>query len=227
MSVGETAQIVDLRTENSIVELGEATEVEVVINMGVGDCSVRSGSDELLTAEFNYNVEEWKPSVDYSVENGRGLLTITQPDAGDKSTPSNARNEWILEFSDDVALDISLDMGVGEAKLDLGDLRVTALNVDNGVGEIFVSLVGTGVGDLKASIDGGVGEINLIVPTEVGVRVDAETGIGELRTHGLTKRGGYLVNDAYEDSRHRIEINVDAGVGSITVEASGTQSASI
>lgn len=227
MSVGETAQIVDLRTESRIVELGGATEVEVVINMGIGDCSVRSGSDELLTAEFTYNVEEWKPAVEYSVESGRGMLTITQPDAGDKNAPSSARNEWILEFSDDVLLDIVLDMGVGEAELDLGNLRLTGLNVDNGVGEIFLSLVGTGIGDLNASIDGGVGEINLVVPTAIGVRVDADTGIGELRTHGLTRRGGYLVNDVYEDSEHKIEINVDAGVGSITIETSGTQSVSM
>jgi hypothetical protein len=227
MTAGERVELVDLRTENHTVELGGAEEVEVFIDIGVGDCTVRSGSSALLTAEFTYNVEEWKPKVEYTVQNGRGRLAITQPDAKGISAPNRARNEWVLEFSENVPLSITLDMGVGETMLDLGDLMVTDLDVDHGVGELSVNLVGSGVTDLNANIDGGVGEVRVTVPSNIGVRVDADTGIGDLVSTGLTSRGGYFVNDAYEKSEHTIDLNVDAGVGSITIEASSSSSTSM
>jgi hypothetical protein len=227
ISVGERAQLVDLRTENKTVELGGAEEVEVLIDIGVGDCSIRSGSSALLTAEFTYNVEEWRPSVEYSVDDGKGTLTITQPDAEGVCAPNKAKNTWTLEFAEGVPLDIMLDMGVGEARLDLGDLRLTDLDIDHGVGELSVSLVGNGVGDLDGSIDGGVGEVRLLLPDNIGVRVDADTGIGDLYSTGFKKRNGYLVNEAYDRSEQTIDLNVDAGVGSITVEASSSSSASM
>jgi hypothetical protein len=180
-----------------------------------------------MTAEFTYNVEEWAPAVEYSVVNGKGMLTVNQPDVDGKSAPTRARCDWVLEFSDDVPLDMAVDLGVGEADLNLGDLQLTGLNIDNGVGEIRLNLAGSRAGDLSASIDGGVGAINVLVPTTIGVRVDADTGIGELRTNGLTRHGSYLVNDVYGDSEHTISINVDAGVGSITIETSDSESRSM
>jgi len=225
--VGERAQLVDMRTEHESIELGEAQEVTVVIDLGVGDCTVISGTGALLSAEFTYNVEEWKPLVEYSVTDGKGRLTITQPDAEGKSTPSGAENSWTLELAENVPIALMLDLGVGEANLDLGNLMLSHLSVDHGVGEVTVNLVGSGITDLEGKLDDGVGKVTVLVPTRVGVRVDADTGIGELRTIGLTERDGYLINDAYDTSDHTIHLNIDAGVGSITVEASGTGSASM
>jgi hypothetical protein len=227
MCVGERVQLVDMRTEHETVELGEAQEVAVIIDLGVGDCTVTSGTDALLSAEFTYNVEEWKPLVEYTITDGKGRLTITQPDAEGKSTPGGAENRWTLELAENVPIDLTLDLGVGEANLNLGNLMLSDLSVDHGVGEITVNLVGSGITDLEGTLDAGVGKVTVLVPTGVGVRVDADTGIGELRTIGLSERDGYLINDAYDRSDHTIHLNVDAGVGSITVQASGTGSASM
>jgi hypothetical protein len=223
--IGERAKLVDLRTEEQTIDLGVAERVVIDVDMGIGKLRVKSGSAALLDAEFTYNVEEWAPTVDYSVQSGKGRLSITQPDAQGKNAPKGARNEWLLSLSEDVPLELSIDMGVGEVLLDLGDLMLTDLSVDHGVGDIRINLVGRDTGDLTASIDGGVGEITLTVPSSIGVRVDADTGIGSLSTHGLTKRDGAFVNDAYGVSESTIRLSIDAGIGKITVEtADGTAS---
>ncbi|MFH1689364.1 MAG: toast rack family protein [Candidatus Eisenbacteria bacterium] len=218
--VGERVELVDLRTEEHTVDLGDAESVVIDVEIGVGKLIVKSGSAALLDAEFTYNVDEWKPAVDYSVAGGKGRLSITQPDAAGKSSPKGARNEWVLTFSDDVPLELSIDMGVGEARMELGNLMLSDLSVDHGVGDLKIDLAGRHVGDLNASIDGGVGKIALVVPSSVGVRVEADTGIGSFRTHGLTKRGDVLVNDAYGETESTIRLSVDAGIGEITVETS-------
>lgn len=220
--IGERVELVDLRTEEHSVDLGGAESVVVDIDMGIGKLAVRSGAADLMDAEFSYNVAEWRPEVKYEVRNGKGWLSITQPDAEGKSAPNGARNEWELSFSDDVELEINIDMGVGEAKMDLGDLMLTDLTVDHGVGDLGIDLDGKGIGDLYADIDGGIGKIALTVPADIGVRVDADTGIGAFRTHGFTKRSGALVNDAYGETDETIRVTIDAGIGEVSVQMSNT-----
>ncbi len=216
--VGERVELVDLRTEEQTIDLDGAERVVIDVEIGIGKLHVTSGSSALLDAEFTYNVAEWEPKVDYSVKNGKGRLYITQPNAEGKSVPDKARNEWELSFGEEVPLELSIDMGVGNVQLDLSDLRLTDLSVDQGVGNVKINLVGVKTDDLKASVDGGVGEITITVPSSIGVRVDADTGIGSLNTQGLTKRDGVFVNDAYDESESTIRLSIDAGIGKITVE---------
>ena len=218
--IGERVELVDLRTEEQTIDLGGAERVVIEVDIGIGELRVKSGSSALLDAEFTYNVAEWTPTIDYTVKNGTGRLSITQPDAEGKSVPNGARNEWELSFSEEIPLELSVDMGVGEVLLDLGDLRLTDLSVDHGVGDIRINLVGERTGDLTASVDGGVGEIAITVPSSIGVRVEADTGIGSLSTHGLTKRDGVFVNDAYGETESTIRLSIDAGIGKISVETS-------
>jgi len=217
---GERVELVDMRTEDHTVDLDGAEHVVIDIEMGIGKLTVKSGASSLMDAEFAYNVAEWAPLVEYHVENGRGLLTITQPDAEGKSAPEDARNEWELSFSDDVSIELGIDLGVGEARMDLGNLRLTDLSVDHGVGDLRVNLEGEDTGDLNATIDGGIGSIAVVVPSSVGVRVMADTGIGSFSTNGLLKRGDALVNSVYGETDSTIRLSVDAGIGEITVETS-------
>jgi hypothetical protein len=216
--VGERVELVDLRTEEQTVDLGGAERVVIELEIGIGKLNVRGGSSALLDAEFTYNVAEWAPTVDYSVKNGKGYLSITQPDAEGKSVPDKARNEWELSLSDDVPLDLNIDMGVGNVLLELGDLRLTDLSVDQGVGNVKINLVGERTVDLAASVDGGVGNITVVVPSSIGVLLEADTGIGSFSTHGLKKLGDSYVNDAYGQSESTITLSIDAGIGKITVE---------
>ena len=218
--VGERVELVDLRTEDHTVDLEGAESVVIDIEMGIGKLTINSGSSSLMDAEFAYNVEEWAPLVEYHVSNGRGFLTVTQPNAEGKSVPDKAKNEWEFSFSTDVPIELVIDMGVGEARMDLGDLILTDLSIDHGVGDLSINLEGEDTGDLNASIDGGIGSIAVVVPSSVGVRIDADTGIGACRTNGLHRRGDSMVNSVYGETDSTIRLSLDAGIGEITVETS-------
>lgn len=215
--IGERVELVDLRTEDRVVELGGAESVEVEVDLGVGELSISTGSGPLLDGTFVYNVAEWEPIVEYSVDGSEGVLTIKQTSSGHKNVGKGARCEWDLVLSEGVPLTLVIDMGVGEARLDLGALQLTDLSVDHGVGELYVDLSGDHKDDYHADIDGGVGEIELTVPSSIGVRIDADTGIGSLSTHGLSKVHGAYVNEAYGETDVTLNISIDAGVGSISI----------
>jgi len=81
-----------------------------------------------------------------------------------------------------------------------------------------VDLTGDYEQDLEATIEGGVGEATGLVPSEVGVRADAEGGLGKINAEGLQREGDSYVNDAYGDSDITLEVDVQGGVGQINLE---------
>lgn len=209
------------------IALGEAKAVDVIVDVSVGTLTISGGAEELLEATFSYNVAEWRPEVEYNEAGSRGVLRITQPEAKGKNVPNGAKNRWTLALRNDVPVSISLDMGVGQAELELASLTVTELSIDQGVGKLVVDVTGERTADLEVDIDGGIGEAILRIPTGVGVRVDGDMGIGSFRAPGLTKRGGVYVNDAYGSTEATIDIRIDAGIGSIRIEEGKSGFASI
>jgi hypothetical protein len=75
-----------------------------------------------------------------------------------------------------------------------------------------VDLTGAYEQDLTATIEGGVGEATVRLPSEVGVRVSAEGGLDEINAEGLQREGEAYVNDAYGDSDITLDVDVRGGV---------------
>jgi hypothetical protein len=63
-----------------------------------------------------------------------------------------------------------------------------------------------------------VGQATVQLPSEVGVRVEAQGGLGEINAEGLQKEGEAYVNDAYGDSEVTLDVDIQGGVGQINLE---------
>jgi hypothetical protein len=81
-----------------------------------------------------------------------------------------------------------------------------------------VDLTGDYAKDFDASIQGGVGEATVLLPSEVGVKAKAEGGIGGINAEGLEKVGDSYVNEAYGESDVNLNVDVKGGVGEINLE---------
>jgi hypothetical protein len=200
---------------------------------------VAGGADDLLDAGFTYNVADYKPEVAY----GSGVLVVRQPGVEGRASLwdlDDYRYEWDLRLNDDVPIEMTIDLGVGFAELELGTLSLTRLDVNAGAGDVTVDLAGAssltrldidvGAGnvvvdltgdrkvDLDADINGGAGRAALRLPPDVGVRVDVEGGLSKVNASGLQKEGDAYVNDAYGKSEVTLRIDVKAGLGAIDLE---------
>jgi uncharacterized protein DUF2154 len=199
------------------VDLEDARSVVAKLRMGAGELNVSSGADALMEADFSYNVADWKPEVSYDLSGDTGELSVEQGSGG--GIPGgDARNEWDIRFNEAVPTDLHLEMGAGESNLDLDSLTLMGLDLQMGAGETTVDLTGDYGQDLEASIQGGVGEATVLLPSEVGVRAKAEGGIGKIDAQGLQREGDSYVNDAYGDSDVTLEVDVQGGVGQINLE---------
>ena len=211
-------QVGEMQRQSESVDLENAQSARVELRMGAGELNVSGGADALMEADFSYNVSEWEPEVSYDVSGETGELSVEQGSDEGVRVGGDARNEWEVRFNDEVPTDLHVEMGAGESDLDLDSLTLTRLDLEMGAGQTTVDLTGDYGQDLEASIEGGVGEATVLLPSEVGVRARAEGGLGKINAEGLQSEGDSYVNDAYGDSDLTLEVDVRGGVGRINLE---------
>jgi hypothetical protein len=208
----------EMERESQSIDLENAQLVRAELRMGAGELNVTGGADALMEADFAYNVADWEPEIDYNVSGETGELIVEQGSGADIPLGGEPRNEWDLRFNDDVPIDLNVQMGAGESDLDLDSLTLTGLDLQMGAGETTVDLTGSYDRDIAATIEGGVGEATVQLPSEIGVRVNAEGGLGQINAEGLQREGNAYVNDAYGDSDVTLDVDVRGGVGQINLE---------
>jgi hypothetical protein len=215
---GGTQQVGKMQRESKSVDPMNAQSARVKLEMGAGELNLTGGADQLMEGEFSYNVSEWKPKVSYDVSGEDGELVVKQGSGGGVSLGGKARNEWDISLNDEVPTDLMVQMGAGESDLDLDSLTLTGLDLQMGAGKTTVDLTGDYAQSFDASIEGGVGEATVLLPSEVGVKAKAEGGLGKINAKGLKRVGDSYVNDAYGESDVNLSVDVQGGVGEINLE---------
>jgi len=207
-----------MQYDSSTVDLDAAQSVQVNLNMGAGELRVTDGAQKLMRADFSYNQPDWKPRVRYESTGGRGTLTVEQP--GTHHTHlGNARNQWELQLNNKVPLDVKVNFGAGDARLDLGSLMLHSVEINMGVGKLQMDLHGKPKQDYAVQVHGGVGEATIRLPTDLGIWVEATGGIGAINVRGLRKEGSHWESDALGKSKVQIRVNVQGGIGAVNLIA--------
>lgn len=197
-----------------VVELQGAKSVRAELKMGAGELNIEGGSGHLLNSRFLFNRKWDSPRVNYHVTDGKGELEIEQ-DKGSGINFGTTENNWDLTFTNDVPLELRIDMGAGQGNLKFRDMNVTDLELHMGAGEVELDLTGPRKSDLDVTIKGGVGRATIRLPKDIGVRAHAAGGIGSINAEGLEKEGSDYINRVYGKTPHKITLDVQGGIGEI------------
>jgi hypothetical protein len=207
-----------MRHESREFDREGVERLRVELHMGAGELTVRGGAEKLARTDFTYNVDAWKPDVRYHGTAGSGELTIEQP-GKNHSSIGDTTYRWNLQLANDVPVDLIANFGAGESNMDLGSLDLRRVDVQMGVGELRMDLRGKPKHDYDVRIRGGVGQATVQLPRDVGIYASGRGGIGEIHTEGLRRQGDHWVNDAYDDAKVRIHVDVEGGIGEIRLIA--------
>lgn len=212
----EGPQVGPLQSENTSIPLGDAKAVNAQVMMGVGRLSLEGGANDLMDANFIYNLASWKPEVSYTVTDNVGELKVSQPSGGGTSFSKDVRYEWNVRLNNDIPIDLRTVLGAGDGSLRLGGMSLTGLKVQSGAGNVTLDLSGVWKRDLNASVDAGIGDLSIVVPQYTGTMINVSQGIGSTEIgSGLTSRNGAYVNDAYGKTATTLRVNIRAGIGKI------------
>ena len=212
LSVGEV-----VTTEHRIDSAGAAETLSAYLEMNAGELRVFGEACAIMDGTFKTNVREWTSTVDYEEHGLVGILRVAQPD--EAGIPlGEVENSWSVGLTNDLPLDLKVDLGIGEARLDLTDVDLHRAHIDLGVGELRVNLARPWSSDVRVSIDLGIGELRLDLPRSVGVKVVVDNGIGDVSVgKGLHRQGESIVNEIHGSHEVTLTIHVDLGIGSVVL----------
>jgi hypothetical protein len=217
MWVAGCSSIVMGKEDHSKIHIKEdkAKQLDISLNVGAGQLSVSDGAKEWVEGEIEYNVDDLEPKVKYKRSGDKGKVVIEQSDkklSGIKV--GNVKNEWDLQLTNEVPIDLEVNTGATETKLNLQGLQLSNLDINAGVGDITVDLSGDWKESFDVDLEMGVGKSTLILPKDVGVKIKSSKGIGHADFKGFISEGnGVYVNEAYNDADVKIIVNTDLGIG--------------
>ncbi len=207
------------RTFTESVPLEPVEVVHTEIHMPAGELRVSGGTADLMDGEFIVTSENLEPTVHYESSGVQGHVVIEPLRRRDHGVGYNGTNRWVVRLNDEVPTDLDLQMGAGDTRLELAGMTLREVNMEMGVGKCELDLVSEWDRNLDVRIKGGIGELKVRVPNHIGVIASARGGIGEINVHGLKKRNGKYVNDAYGESPVTISLDLQGGIGEISVVA--------
>ncbi|NIV31366.1 MAG: hypothetical protein GWN58_18280 [Anaerolineae bacterium] len=201
-----TIEVGDMQDERETIPLGEAESATVAVIFGAGELEIESGaSDQLFSGHFRYNVERWAPEVTY----GDDALTIKQGGTEeDWGIPTgNVHNEWKLELSPEVPLEMDIEIGAGTGELDLTRLQLVEVNLDLGAGDFKVRFDEPNEAQMSIlALDAGASKLEVIGIGNAGPeRMKIQGGVGDIT---LDFSGAWP---------HSGDVQITAGVGSVTL----------
>jgi len=205
-----------MREEAILVEKDKAKALEVDIDLGVGEMNVSGGAKEWVEGNAEYNVKKLAPQVDYDLHGDTGEVEIKHK-GSTRLGLSNIKNTWAIQLNDSIPMDLNVETGASLANLDLQGLQLEKLDIEAGVGDLTVNLGGDWKKSFTTTIETGVGQTTVILPSKVGVKLTTEKGIGSSNVEGLKSKGnGVYVNEAYDKADVVLEVNSELGIGEIT-----------
>jgi hypothetical protein len=208
----------ETRHEQQSIDVAGAQSARVELTMGAGELRVESGATKLVDAEFTYNLERLKPTVEQHTSGSETAVTIAQSQSASFNV-GNVISRWDLRLNNDVPIDVIAKLGAGEAHMNLGDLILRRLDIGIGAGEVQVDLRGMPKGSYNVDIKGGVGQTTVYLPRTVGISASAAGGLGTIAMNGLEKRGERWINAGHESDPVQITIDIRGGIGEIQVNA--------
>src|SRR5262245_58794410 len=203
------------RTETLSVDLDETEGVDVALKAGAGEINIRGGSAKLMNGEFTFSPVELRPEIDCNNRGSRGRLVINCPP---QRSFSRTEMKWNLRLNDQKPIDLDIQLGAGESRLELGSLDLRGLEVQMGAGTLQLDLRGTPMHDYDVNLRGGVGEVMIYLPQNVGILAHITGGLGDIRARGLEKRDGQYINKAYGTAKTTVRFDIKGGIGSIRLE---------
>ncbi len=243
----------DIQHERFTAGVDGATSARVKLSLPIGETRILAGSDPntLIDADMAFLGE-----MKFAARGETEKLVNLGPVSGawmEWLNPANwnfGRTDELdstIRLNSSLPTDLDIHGGLGESKIDLTGMNLSALEIAGGVGEIKVRLpagklearLQVGVGELditladQAATDlkvrGGVGEVTINLPAEAAARVEARTGIGELRFSSRFQqvsgsasdfaigKNGVWETPNFAAADHKITIQFDGGIGELKV----------
>jgi predicted membrane protein len=197
----------------------EAKTGDIRINTSVSELRISAGQrgGELVAGEVTpLRNERINQRFEMNGDTARFILESQGSSSNGSFFMQPTGPQWNLKLNPQLPIKLTLNSGVGQAVLDLSELRITELVVNGGVGNIEVTL--PTAGELQATVKGSVGRVVVSIPATLAANIEAKTGIGALSVRGdYQQNGDFYKSTNYDSAKARVRLMVESGIGAIEI----------
>ena len=201
--------------ESFSVPLGAAQTVKYHFAHGAGQLEIHGGAPagQALVGTsamgMNRSSQLNGDRLDVRVEAGPSFLPFVGPEQG----------VWRFQLTQDVPVLLNVESGASSLHIDLSDVSATRFSLKTGASSANVTMPARGASILD--VESGAASINVRVPDVTAARIRVKQGVMAVNVD--TSRFPQLDSGLYQStnfdaSQNRTEINIDSGVGSVSVK---------
>lgn len=206
-------------TDRVSVPLGSATRAEVHLSPAVAALELEALPGKQSVVEGTVPRSGFgEVRTESSTSGSTARIDITT--SGTYVLPAfGPRDEtWRFGLTGAVPLDLTVSSGVGLVEADLSGLQLTGLDVEIGVGRVMLILPADGT--FSGQISGGIGDIEIVVPAGVGVRIQVDAALA-----GVTTPSGQMFGPGdneytspnYASARSRVDLRIEQAIGAVVI----------
>lgn len=203
-------------TETLSVPLEGTERARIHLSYGAGRVNLQAGarSGELLSGIFGDGVE-------HSIRRNNGIVDATLSMPGVVYFPfdwSARRRQWTVSLNNIIPIELDINVGAAETRLDLADIPVTNLSLHMGASSTELALPAR-AGYTRARIEGGAASINVRIPQGVAGRIHTSSALSDIKvdTTRFPFREGVYESPDFGSAENKVEVKIEIGVGSVTV----------
>jgi hypothetical protein len=219
LSIARTPALSVAADEHIAQPLQGATEARVLIQADAGKLDLKAAAESASLIEGDISASGGPQiSHSYRVEGKKGIYTLSADKWQDNLyvLRGDVQRSWDLALNPEIPIDLEAALAVGEADLDLSGLRLSALKVGTAVSHARIRLPVEG--NLKATFAGAIGEIEIIVPKGMAVRVDSSVALGSTNAPSSYARNDHIyTSPGYASAESKTDIKAALAIGRINI----------
>jgi hypothetical protein len=196
------------------IPLEGAASAYIKLDHGAGRLTLRSGagSGEIVNGTFGNGL-----SHKSHVEAGRLEVKLRTSQQAWAWWPGESL-DWDIRLNREIPLSLKINSGASASILDLSDLKITDLDIDTGASSTELTLPAN-AGNTHVDIATGASSLKVSIPSGVAASIRVKSGIASVKINSRFPRldGSLYQSTDYSTAPNRVDMTIDAGVGSIEV----------
>jgi hypothetical protein len=206
-----------ITSQQAVIPLEGAASAWVKISHGAGRLTLdsRAGPGELASGTFGGGLA-------YKTERTGSELAVKMR-LPDQVFPFwgwgwSGGLDWSFGLNKDIPLKLDINTGAGEANFDLTDLRVTEFKLHTGATSTKLT-VPANAGYTRGAVEMGAAALSIHIPNGVAARIRHRGGLSSISVDRsrFPRMGDAYQSADYETAANKVEIDIQAGVGSVDV----------
>jgi len=196
------------------------TAMDIYMDFGGGRLKVRGGADTDKMFEGQFYHRGRRPEVS-SQEDGETMHVTLKRRSKSIGLGQRDRERWIVKLNETVPVDMKLDAGGAQVRLDLADIVLKHLDLETGAADVDL-ILGAKSSEVRCDVNCGAASIDMVIPAGAGLRVDRESAMSSFSTGDidLVESGKFMESPDFDTRSVRIYLNLEYGVSSMRVRQS-------